>query len=106
MSEPTSDLCAAYGCPLMGTFGVNSKWYCACHFNANPSLNDAITSELHRQKPLVDQIMHLRRNHEASGKLEGELINLIHEIGHQASIPTAPVTGPTHATTHFTEQSA
>lgn len=103
MSEPTPDLCAAFGCPLLGTFGVNSKWYCACHFNANPSLNDAITAELHRQKPLVDRIVSLRRNHEADAALEGELVNLVREIGQQQSIPTAPVTGPTHAAHHYSE---
>jgi hypothetical protein len=106
MSEPTSDLCAAFGCPLMGTFGVNSKWYCACHFNANPSLNDAITAELHRQKATVDRIVLARREHRADAQLENGLILLVREIGTQQTFHGAGVIGPESGTTHYSEPRA
>jgi hypothetical protein len=104
MSEPTSDFCAAYGCTMLGVYGVSSKWYCACHFNANPALNDAITAELHRQKPMVDQIVSLRRCGKTDSKLEGELIDIVREIGQQP--PLAPVSGPEHGEPHFSETDA
>ncbi|MBC8642116.1 hypothetical protein IAG25_35515 [Caballeronia sp. EK] len=88
MSERTPDLCAAYGCPLMGVHGVSGKWYCCCHFNANPGLNDAITAELHRNKPLVDRAMALRRAGVAHGALENELVTLTKEIGQQRDLTT------------------
>lgn len=83
MSERTPDLCAAYGCPLMGVHGVSGKWYCCCHFNSDPGLNDAITLELQANKPLVDRAMALRRAGKADGALENELVTLTKEIGQQ-----------------------
>lgn len=104
MSEQTSEFCAAYACPMFGVHGVSGKWYCACHFTANPALNDAITAELHRQKLMVDQIISLRRCGNADRELESKLIDIVREIGQQ--IPLAPVTGPTHAEPHFSETDA
>lgn len=104
MSEPTNDFCAAYSCPMLGVHGVSGKWYCACHFNVNPALNDAVTMELHRQKPLVDQIVSLRRAGQASRELESELLDITREIGKQ--VPLAPVTGPTRGEPHFSETDA
>lgn len=101
MSDRAGELCAAYGCPLLGVYGVSGKWFCCCHFGANPGLNDAITLELHRQKPMVDQVLALRRAGQASKDLESRLVEIIREIGQQA--PLAPVTGPTHAEPHFSE---
>jgi hypothetical protein len=103
MTERTSDFCAAYGCPLMGTFGVNGKWYCPCHHNADPSLNDAITAELHRQKATVDRIVLARREHCADAKLENGLILLVREIGTQQTFHGAGVIGPESAGPHYPE---
>jgi hypothetical protein len=89
---------------LFGVYGVSGKWYCACHFNANPAVNHAITSELHRQKPLVDRIVALRRLGEADAKIEGELIDIVREIGQQK--PLAPVSGPEYGKPHFSETDA
>lgn len=104
MTDQTPDTCAAYSCPLLGVYGVSGKWYCACHFNANPALNDAITVELHRQKPLVDQIVLARREGRADAKFEGELIDIVREIGQQP--PLAPVSGPEYGQPHFSETDA
>jgi hypothetical protein len=103
MNEQASDFCAAYGCPMLGVYGVSGKWYCPCHHNANPALNDAITAELHRQKPLVDRIVSLRRAGEAGRELEQQVIDIVREIGAQQTIRGAGVIGPTHAEPHYTE---
>lgn len=102
-TDPNWGFCAAYGCPLLGVHGISDKWYCCCHFNVNPSLNDAITAELHRQKTLVDKVLAARRIGEASAPLENELIELTRQIGRQQSIPGAGVIGPTHAMQHYAE---
>jgi hypothetical protein len=99
-------MCAAYGCPLLGTVGDAGKWVCCCHFNIGGAANDAITAELHRQKPLVDRVLSLRATHagyRAILAVESELIELTREIGRQHSIPTACVVGPTHAEPSFSE---
>ncbi|MFM0638059.1 hypothetical protein PQQ63_15260 [Paraburkholderia metrosideri] len=101
MSEQTSDFCAAYACPMLGVYGVSGKWYCSCHHTANPALNDAITAELHRQKPMVDQIISLRRLGRVNGELESKLIDVVREIGQQ--MPLSSVIGPSHGEPHFAE---
>ncbi|CAG4900637.1 hypothetical protein [Paraburkholderia saeva] len=106
MTEPTSDFCAAYGCPMLGVYGFSGKWYCCCHFNANPALNDAITAELHRMKSVVDRVVLARREHRADAQLENSLVLITREIGQQQTIPTSNVTGPTHAAPHFSETDA
>jgi hypothetical protein len=82
-----SDLCAAYGCPLFGVHGVSGKWYCGCHFNADPGLNDAITAELHRRPETVERILTARRDYRADAKLEGGLITAIKDAIGQQTIP-------------------
>lgn len=104
-----TDTCAAYGCPLLGSFGVGGKWFCVCHFRANAAVNDAITAELNRHRGIVDALLLARRTgagHADIKALEDELISHTHEIGRQQSIPTAGVVGPTHAEPPFTETDA
>lgn len=81
------ETCEAYGCPLFGALGSGGKWYCACHFNADPNLNDAITSELHRRPDTVERIVAARREGRADGKLEGSLINAVKEAVGQQTLP-------------------
>lgn len=107
MSEPTSDFCAAYGCPMLGTFGNSGKWYCCCHRGANTSLNDAITLTLAQNKPLVDRAVALRR--ESAGyaailKAENELFEITRQVGEQKPLPVGGVLGSDHAEPHYTEQ--
>lgn len=102
-AEPISDFCAAYACPMLGVHGVSGKWYCCCHFNADASLNDAITAELHRQKATVDRIVLARREHRADAQLENGLILLIREIGTQQTFHGAGVIGPESAGPHHSE---
>jgi hypothetical protein len=103
MNAP-SDFCAAYGCPLFGTLGAGGKWYCGCHFNANASLNDAITLEIGRNQALVDHILLARREHRPDAKAEQQLYELTRGTG--AQIPMAPITGPTSGHPHFSETDA
>ena len=102
-------MCSAYGCPLPGTVGDAGKWFCFCHFNRDPTARDAITAELHRQKPLVDHSLHLRATYAHYRDIldvESRLIALTRELGKQQTINTATVTGPTSAPTHFAETDA
>lgn len=98
-------MCSAYGCPLFGSMAEDAggKWYCFCHVRQPHSLNDAITAVLHRNRPMVDRVINERRVHCANGALEAEILRMIQDAGTTASIPTSPVTGPTHAMTHYTE---
>lgn len=82
-----TEFCAAYGCTLFGVYGSSGKWYCPCHHNADPNLNDAITAELHRRAETVDQIVADRRAGRANGKLEGELIADVKDAIGQQTLP-------------------
>jgi hypothetical protein len=84
-------MCSAYGCPLMGTLGEDGKWHCFCHVRKPHSLNDAITAEINRNRPLVDAIL-LTRNTGAGyleiKKHEDELAELTRMIGQQQELDT------------------
>jgi hypothetical protein len=98
--------CAAFGCPLFGSFGVGGRWYCACHFRSTHSANDAITAAINRHPNLTQRAVSARQTFAGYAEIkaaEDELVEITAEIGKQSSIPSAPVIGPTHATTHYTE---
>lgn len=52
VAERPSHLCAAYGCPLIGTStgstSGSSEWWCFAHHGADVGRYQAITSELNR----------------------------------------------------------
>lgn len=56
-------MCAAYGCPLLGTMGeeVGGKWFCFCHVRRPHSLNDAITARLRKHEWLVNSTLDIRQ---------------------------------------------
>lgn len=104
--ENAWESCAAFGCPMLGSFGVSGKWYCCCHFRSPASANDAITSVLVQHRPIVDALVLARRQFTGYAeikRLEDQLVELTHEIGKQYSVPRAGVTGPTHSEPHFSE---
>ncbi|KVN25612.1 hypothetical protein WJ63_15900 [Burkholderia pyrrocinia] len=101
--------CAAYPCPMLGSFGVSGRWFCCCHFRASAAANDAITSVLNQHIAIVDRIKLLRREgagYKAILAAENQLIELTREVGRQYDMPTAGVTGPSHAEPHFSETDA
>lgn len=56
-------MCAAFGCPLLGTMGSEGRWYCFCHVSKPSTFNDAITRELReQQQAIVDLTLQLRRD--------------------------------------------
>ncbi|WP_257834559.1 hypothetical protein [Burkholderia glumae] len=55
-------MCAAFGCPLLGTVGSDGRWYCYCHAGRPSSVNDSITATLHANAPIVDATLAIRRN--------------------------------------------
>jgi hypothetical protein len=100
-------MCAAYGCPMFGSFGVGGKWYCCCHFRANAGTNDAITLVLNMNSSLVKESLLIRREGGRSADLraiEDKLVELTAEAGRQEVLPTAPIIGPTHAMQHYTDE--
>lgn len=139
-------MCAAFGCPLLGSLGSEGRWYCFCHVNRPSNFNDAITRELReKQMHIVESTLDIRRHHSSfygedsayrtlqqrlisAGRkdllmspderqnggvrawcmrLERELLESVAGIGEQqrmpVTVPTAPVIGPTHAMTHYTD---
>lgn len=65
-------MCAAFGCPLLGTLGSEGRWYCFCHVSKPSTFNDAITRELReKQMHVVESTLELRRHacsfHDAPG---------------------------------------
>lgn len=58
-------MCAAYGCPLLGSLGSDGRWYCFCHVNKPSSVNDAITQELRGDElaPIVKSTLDIRKHH-------------------------------------------
>lgn len=54
-------MCAAYGCPLLGTVGEDGKWYCFCHVRKPHQLNDAITTAIKARQYLADCGLDIRR---------------------------------------------
>lgn len=57
-------ICAAFGCPLLGSIGSEGRWFCFCHVNKPSTFNDSITRELReRQMHIVDSTLDIRRHY-------------------------------------------
>ena len=56
-------MCAAYGCPLLGSVGSEGKWYCFCHCGRPSSMNDAISMKLRSDDcwAIVEAALSIRR---------------------------------------------
>lgn len=63
-------LCAAYGCPLIGSMcsstSGSSEWWCFAHFGAQAGQFQAITNEMHRLRWLA-MAVHDVRFHDKPG---------------------------------------
>lgn len=109
-----NERCAANGCPLVGTrkSATNGEgaWFCSCHFNRDPSANDAITLAIRTNSAIGRAAMQARREGAASYELEAQLVELTRDIGKKlplrTTVPTAPVIGPMHASAYFGEVDA
>lgn len=56
-------MCAAYGCPLLGTMSGSTgggTWWCFAHFGKDVGRFQRITAELHRLKWLLKAISDIR----------------------------------------------
>ncbi|TAM07233.1 MAG: hypothetical protein EPN70_03415 [Paraburkholderia sp.] len=54
-------MCAAYGCPLLGTVGSDGKWFCFCHVGKPSVFNDSITRVLREDEiAVVDMTLAIR----------------------------------------------
>ncbi|MCW3678236.1 hypothetical protein [Burkholderia cenocepacia] len=55
-------MCAAFGCPLLGSVGSDGKWYCFCHAGRPGSSNDTVTLALREHMPIVESALSIRRH--------------------------------------------
>lgn len=65
VAERPHHLCAAYGCPLLGsmsesTQGTNGEWWCFAHFKKDVGQYQGITAELRRLDWLTKAITDVR----------------------------------------------
>ncbi|WP_412021521.1 hypothetical protein [Burkholderia cepacia] len=89
MDGVTGETCAALSCPLLGSFGVAGKWYCACHFRGSAASSAAVTSVLVHHRDKVERAVYLRRTFAGYAAIlaaENELIELTRVIGRQYEI--------------------
>jgi len=70
IADRPQHLCAAYGCPLIGSMSSSTSgstdWWCFAHFGVNGPQLQAITSELHSLEWLA-QAVHDVRFHDKPG---------------------------------------
>ncbi|HAV37438.1 MAG TPA: hypothetical protein DCX52_13980 [Massilia sp.] len=70
VADRPAHLCAAYGCPLIGSMcsstSGSTEWWCFAHFGATPGQFQAITSEMHRLRWLA-MAVHDVRYHDKPG---------------------------------------
>ncbi|WP_070106300.1 hypothetical protein [Burkholderia plantarii] len=86
MDAVAGSSCAAHGCPLLGSFGVSGRWYCACHRQATGQAVNAITATLVQNREKCEHVVMLRQTHAGYAEIfaaENELIELTHEVGKQ-----------------------
>lgn len=86
MDSVAGSTCAAHGCPLLGSFGISGRWYCACHREAAPAAVAAITATLVQHREKCEHVLMLRRTHAGYAAIlaaENELIELTKEVGRQ-----------------------
>lgn len=70
MSAATNDagvwgMCAAFGCPLLGSLGRAGEWMCACHYDADSANFQAITRAIRDREPVAASALDIRRFHVA-----------------------------------------
>lgn len=73
VAERPAHMCAAYGCPLIGSMATSTtgtnEWWCFAHFGANVGRYQAITSEMNRLRWLA-MAVHDVRFHDKPGTAE------------------------------------
>lgn len=83
MSEEQAwGMCAAFGCPLLGTMGSEGRWYCFCHVNRPATFNDAVTRVLREEEHAVVALTLAIRRDSLSGKWSREAAAAVAELRH------------------------
>lgn len=66
-AERPPHLCAAYGCPLLGTMNASTTggvdWFCFAHFGQDFGQRDRLTRELRQLDWLSSAVVDIRRRH-------------------------------------------
>ncbi len=67
VAERPSELCFAYGCPLLGTMTRSTsgtdEWFCFAHFEADAGRMQTLTSMIRSLAWLADAIVDVRKRH-------------------------------------------
>ncbi|MFG7180708.1 hypothetical protein ACGYQ5_14365 [Burkholderia pseudomallei] len=62
MSEDRAGgLCAAHGCPLLGSLGRAGQWVCFCHANADSAVWQEITRVIRANEAIAASTLDIRR---------------------------------------------
>lgn len=84
VAERSPDLCAAYGCPLLGSASTSttggSEWWCALHFGKDAGLIQQITSTMNRHRWLSDAITTIRTNARPKHDWTAEMQRVLHDL--------------------------
>lgn len=84
VAERPAHLCAAYGCPLIGTSTSSTTgstdWYCFAHFGAQAGRFQAITSELNRLRWLSMAAHDVRFHQRGTAESRKAMELITHEL--------------------------
>lgn len=84
VAERPGHLCAAYGCPLLGTSSAStqgtSEWWCFAHFGANVGSYQAITSTLRTAEWLSSAVFDVRTMQPGSNESRAAMSRIRHDF--------------------------
>lgn len=84
VADRSPDLCAAYGCPLLGSASSSttggSDWWCALHFGKDAGQIQSITSSMNRHRWLSDAITTVRVNARPKHNWTASMERVLHDL--------------------------
>lgn len=84
VAERPSHLCAAYGCPLLGTSSAStqgtSEWWCFAHFGANVGSFQTITNVIREAEWLSQAIVDVRTMRPGTHESRAAMARIKHDL--------------------------
>jgi hypothetical protein len=84
VAERPHHLCAAYGCPLLGSMATStsgaSEWWCFAHFGKDAGQLQRITSEVRQLEWLSQAITDIRSRHENRADWPAKYQRIDHDL--------------------------
>jgi hypothetical protein len=84
VAERPPHLCAAYGCPLLGSSASSttgtSEWWCSLHFGKDAGLMQQITGSMNRHRWLSDAITIIRVNARPKHNWTAHMSRVLHDL--------------------------